>query len=57
MPEFRGYKYFLLSVDVFNHMVRTKGIKDKTSESVQKAFTSIFSEARIQPNQLETDSG
>ncbi len=54
---FNGYVYFLLCVDIFSRKLFCRPLKSKRAEEVEKAFKSIFIEANLKPQQLETDKG
>ncbi|MDI9312884.1 MAG: transposase family protein, partial [Limnohabitans sp.] len=51
----KGFKYILTVVDVLSKFAFAIPLKDKTSQSVQKAFEKIF-KIRI-PNKIQTDKG
>ncbi len=51
------YSAFLLCVDVFSKRLFCRPLKSKKAENVEKAFTSIFLEAGMKPEKIETDQG
>ena len=51
-----GYKYVLLVIDTFSKYIWLRSLKNKTGNSVKRAFENIFSEGRI-PNRIRTDKG
>ncbi len=51
----KGFKGFLLVVDVFSRKVFCQILKTKTKLEVQKAFDKIFQDAHGTPEVLETD--
>ncbi|GBB83285.1 hypothetical protein RclHR1_10000008 [Rhizophagus clarus] len=55
----KGYHYFLVVVEISRRRVDAEPIKNKTANSVLKAFIKIYGRGRIQPSthRLETDSG
>ncbi|GES99549.1 DDE-type integrase/transposase/recombinase [Rhizophagus clarus] len=55
----KGYHYFLVVVEISRRRVDAEPIKNKTANSVLKAFIKIYGRGRIQPptHRLETDSG
>ncbi|GES79362.1 chromobox protein homolog 5-like [Rhizophagus clarus] len=55
----KGYHYFLVVVEISRRRVDAEPIKNKTANSVLKAFIKIYGRSRIQPpiHRLETDSG
>ncbi len=57
MPEYNGYKYFLVLVDCFSRRLYCRAMKDKTSRSTQKALEETFEEAKLTPQVLECDAG
>ena len=54
--ENKGYKYFLLAIDVFSRYCWVRPLKTKYSKEIIKALSSIFSEGRI-PITMRTDRG
>ena len=52
-----GYTYFLLCVDIFSRKIFCRALKSKKASEVEKAFKSIFAEANVIPEKLETDKG
>ena len=52
-----GFKYFLLAVDCFSSKVFTVPLKNKDSNSVAKAFVTIFKEFGAQIYEIQTDKG
>ena len=55
----KGYRYFLVIVEVARCRVDAEPIKNKTADTVLKAFIKIYHRGRIQPPtaRIETDSG
>ncbi|GBC08973.1 hypothetical protein RclHR1_08510009 [Rhizophagus clarus] len=55
----KGYHYFLIVVEISRRRVDAEPIKNKTANSILKAFIKICGRSRIQPSihRLETDSG
>jgi hypothetical protein len=51
-----GYRYILVVIDVFSIYLWLRKLTDKKSESVAKAFETIFMEGR-KPYQIRTDKG
>ena len=49
-----GYKYLLTVIDVFSRYAWVEPLKDKTADSIVKAFKKILSEGR-KPRRLRTD--
>ena len=60
MEEFskwkKGIKYLLMVIDVFSKYGWIKGLKDKKTETVSKAFDEVFKSKR-KPQMLWTDKG
>ena len=52
----KGIKYLLMVIDVFSKYGWIKGLKDKKTETVSKAFDDIFKSKR-KPQMLWTDKG
>ena len=52
-----GYDSFLVALDVFSKYAWVKPIKNKTSDTVAKAFKEIFNESMRRPKKLWTDRG
>ena len=57
MPADKGYKYFLLCVDIFSAKIFCHPLQTKSSQEVKAAFEIIFKEANTVCNKLETDQG
>ena len=55
--ENRGYKYILLTIDVFSRFVSMRPLVRKTGKSVERAFQEILTETRRKPDQIRTDKG
>jgi len=55
MPEFNGYKFFLVVIDVFSKHMYTRPLKDKTAKSVGEKFEEIFEEFQSPIFKLESD--
>ena len=55
--RFEEFLYFLLCVDIFSRKIFCRPLKSKKASDVEKAFKSIFLEANIEPEKLETDKG
>ena len=55
----KGYHYFLVIVELAQLRIDAEPIKNKSADSVLKAFIKIYRRERIQPptDRLETDSG
>ena len=55
----KGYHYFLVIVELAQLRVDAEPIKNKSADTVLKAFIKIYQRGRIQPptDRLETDSG
>ncbi|GES90791.1 chromobox protein homolog 5 [Rhizophagus clarus] len=55
----KGYHYFLIVVEISRRRVDAEPIKNKTANSILKAFIKIYGRSCIQPptHRLETDSG
>jgi len=56
MPEYNGYKYFLVVIDVFSKHIYTRPLKEKTSNAVGKAFEDIYQEFESPIFKLESDN-
>jgi len=56
MPEYNGYKYFLLVIDVFSKHMYTRPLKDKSAKAVGDAFKDIFDEFESPIFKLESDN-
>ena len=52
----KGIKYLLMVIDVFSKYGWIRGLKDKKTETVSKAFDDIFKSKR-KPRMLWTDKG
>ncbi|XP_061190439.1 uncharacterized protein LOC133198352 [Saccostrea echinata] len=52
----RGYRYALVTIDVFSRYVCCRAIKQKTASQVLEAFRAILGEGRT-PKALRTDKG
>ena len=58
MPEYEGFKYFLLLVDLYSNYVYVVPLKDKSSSSVKKGFEKIFEDNFLfKFSTLGTDAG
>lgn len=57
MPQFEGYKYFLVAIDVFSKHLYTRPLKSKTAKEVGEAFESISNEFKTPIYKLESDQG
>ena len=57
MFDYNDFKYFLLVVDCFSSKIFCKALKNKSSESVAKAFEIIFKEFGAQIYEIQTDRG
>lgn len=58
LPNDNGYKYVLVVVDLGSRLTDVEPLKDKTSETVKKAFKSIYKRNILKmPYRLETDPG
>jgi len=55
MPDFEGYKYFLVVIDVYSKHLYARPLKDKTSATVGKAFEDIYKEFQSPIFKLESD--
>jgi len=56
MPEFNGYKYFLVVIDVFSKHIYTRPLKEKTAKVVGLAFEDIYKEFESPIFKLESDN-
>lgn len=56
MPDFEGYKYFLLVIDVFSKHIYARPLKEKTAVSVANAFKEIYEEFQSPIFKLESDN-
>jgi len=56
MPEFDGFKYFLLVIDVFSKHMYTRPLKSKTAQAVGDAFKDIYKEFQTPIFKLESDN-
>ncbi len=54
---FSNFTYFLLCIDVYSRRIFCRKLMSKKANEVQKAFKSIFLEANVSPEKLETDQG
>ncbi len=54
---FKKFIYFLLCIDIFSRKIFCRPLESKRAVEVEKAFNSIFTEANIKPEKIETDSG
>ena len=52
----RGYKYFLLAIDIMSKYVWTLALHTKTAGEIVKAFQTFFKDGR-KPTRLRTDKG
>jgi hypothetical protein len=57
MFEKNGYKYFLVLIDVFSRHLYVEILKDKSANTVKKAFEKIFSTFTSPITKIETDEG
>lgn len=57
MFSYKGFKYFLLLVDVYSSRLFAKPLKSKTSKAVQRAFNIFYDEFPSEIHVLETDKG
>lgn len=58
MPNFNGFKYFLLLIDAFSKHIYCEPLKDKSASKVQAAFEKIVTEQFKSPiYKLESDQG
>jgi|GWRWMinimDraft_6_1066014.scaffolds.fasta_scaffold19901_1 hypothetical protein len=57
MPQFEGYKYFLVAIDVFSKHLYTRALKSKSAKEVGEAFESINDEFKTPIYKLESDQG
>jgi len=57
MPQFEGFKYFLVAIDVFSKHLYTRALKSKTAKEVGEAFESIYNEFKTPIYKLESDQG
>ena len=53
----KGIKYLLMVIDVFSKYGWIRGLKDKKTETVSKAFDDIFKSSKRLPKMLWTDKG
>ena len=53
----KGIKYLLMVIDIFSKYGWIKPLKDKKTESVNKAFDEIFKKSKRKPLMLWTDKG
>ena len=57
MFPFEKFTRFLLCIDIFSRKIFCRRLKTKKAEEVEAAFMSIFNEANIIPEKLESDAG
>ena len=57
MFEKNGFKYFLVLIDVFSRHLYVEILKDKSANTVKKAFEKIFASFTSPITKLETDEG
>lgn len=58
MPDYEGFKYFLLMVDLYSNYIYVEPLKLKTQYSIAQAFEKIWNENDFfKFNSLETDAG
>lgn len=57
MPNYEGFKYFLVAIDVFSKHLYTRPLKSKTAKEVGEAFESIYGEFKTPIYKLESDQG
>ncbi len=55
--EHNEFTSFLLCIDIYSRRIFCRKLKTKSKLEVQKAFKSIFTEANIRPEKLESDKG
>ena len=53
----KGIKYLLMVIDLFSKYRWIKGLKDKQTETVSKAFDNIFKSSKRLPKMLWSDKG
>lgn len=52
-----GVKFLLIVIDIFSRFLWVQPLKDKSAETVLKAFQKIFSKSKRIPRRLRTDRG
>ena len=57
MFEKNGFKYFVVLIDVFSRHLYVEILKDKSAESVKKAFQMFFATFASPITKIETDEG
>lgn len=57
MPNYEGFKYFLVAIDVFSKHLYTRALKSKTAKEVGAAFESIYNDFKTPIYKLESDQG
>lgn len=57
MFDFEGYKYFLLLIDCYSLKIFVKSLKNKTSETVLKAFIETLKQFKTTIYKIEVDQG
>ena len=57
MPADGAHTYFLLVIDIFSRKLFCCPLARKDAKSVKEAFLTIFAEAKVIPEKLETDRG
>ncbi len=57
MFQYQKWNGFLLCIDIFSRRIFARKLTSKRALEVSKAFTSIFKEANIRPEKIETDQG
>lgn len=58
MPNYQGFKYFLLLIDAFSKHIYCEALKEKSASQIKEAFEKIYSEDFQSPiYKLESDQG
>ncbi len=58
MPNYQGFKYFLLLIDAFSKHIYCKSLKEKSAGQIREAFEKIYNEEFQSPiYKLESDQG
>ena len=52
-----GYKYIILTIDVFSICISTKPLKTKSGNEVSKVLKEIFDENNPKPGQIRSNEG
>ncbi len=55
--EYNDFTGFLLCIDVYSRRIFCQKIKTKSKLQIQRAFQTIFKEASLRPEKLESDQG